>query len=448
MDTEVMAPVSATPPRPIENSHFSWHITAPGADPMTGTTDTYALAAVYAATGSRYVHQDFWFISIPTNATRSNIQVGASIAPDQHLGGFYGAYTEISVIPVCVYQTFPPASAMLDPPGSTDHGYFTGTKSIVEGGTAFISGFPQQPALGITFQLGSAHPQSALSFAWRMTLESERKDRRGTLDDKVYPIGGGYTPFTNSPWMQIRQLMGDEIVGGKCTVFAKARNNKGKEQERKFEFFIRGMNPADALARAYIDDVVDDVFKPYAWAIFRHESRAGAYVYNQFNPYGRHKHLPNWGDKDGWGIVQIDYTSHKPKRTATTAEVYNWRTNVLSGSLTLREKLATHKDHLIKIERTYPNEWEKPPATMQLNNNDWPSEQLAVTVLYNSAKDVRPTRVILRENPRVWGQVLSPLVFDPKEQKTKRWSFSDNWTNYAYQVTREFNPNAFPPPQE
>ena len=41
------------------------------------------------------------------------------------------------------------------------------------------------------------------------------------------------------------------------------------------QFFIRGKNPRDAVARAYIDANVDAEFRDFAWMIAKHEGRDG-----------------------------------------------------------------------------------------------------------------------------------------------------------------------------
>ena len=81
-------------------------------------------------------------------------------------------------------------------------------------------------------------------------------------------------------------------------------------------FFIRGKNPTDASARAYITDNVDEEFQSYAWKIAKHETIVGlgrpvngvitnAMCYNQFNPTGQYKELPNFGAPDGWGSGRL-----------------------------------------------------------------------------------------------------------------------------------------------
>ena len=63
------------------------------------------------------------------------------------------------------------------------------------------------------------------------------------------------------------------------------------------------------------------------WMIAKHESKSGDRVYNQFNPSGSRKELPNWGSPDGWGLCQIDRSANaSPNDVILTSEVYNWKT--------------------------------------------------------------------------------------------------------------------------
>jgi len=459
-DFDVLAPYSmVSPPRPPRNSVFSWTITAPGSDPMTGGTDTYALAAIYDETGDAY-HRDFWLISIPTNATRGSIQMNASIVPDAPPGRVGGSYVDFGIRPICVQQSNMPVSALQDPKGSTDNAGHS-SAWLTEGGTAFITGQPQPPVLYASYSLAY---EGAPSFSWRMTVETERGDYRGTLDNRVYPTNGLYTAYTNTTWLNITQdLMNNEMVGGNCTLYCKMKDTEGKETEKQFKFKIRGMNPKDADVEAYAKAMMPDFCKSYAWAILRHESYEPKtkHVYNQFNTVEdkKLKWTPNKtsdtkDDKGnpikqyGWGISQIDRSRDTPPGTVSTAEVWNWRTNVLAGAQTFIDKRVAYTNMLRRIKERYPSQWEDPPATTVKHGVTWTHEQWAVTVLYNKSTGVRPTTVWKQDvNGNSTGKdvyIECPLRFDPDQPAGQRWTFEDNVRKYAQQIAPYLPPNTPP----
>ena len=117
------------------------------------------------------------------------------------------------------------------------------------------------------------------------------------------------------------------------------------------EFFIRGKNPMDSMVRAYMAANIDLEFRSYAWKCAKHETIVGlnanslgvitnAVCYNQFNPRGRYKELPDFGSPDGWGIGQIDRSGNEESEFnyTTTKEVYDWQESIDSMNSVLREK--------------------------------------------------------------------------------------------------------------
>ena len=452
-------------PPPRAPFSYSWTITAPGLPVMSGGTDSYEIATICdGGNGYYYALLGFWFITIPTNATRANVQVDLSSAPIS-TSPYCEGWTVARIKRLSLHQSDMPLAAQQSPPGSTDNAGYANSAYIPTGGTAFITGWPLPPTLtaGLSF-IGGDPP--TISYAWRLTVETERPDYRGTLDNKSYPFHGGYTTFANhtgAPSVNVTQsLMDNEIIGGKCVLYCKVRNDRtGEVLEKQFPFFIKGMNPKDADVVAYANTVMPAFCKAQAIACLKHETRAwapnGHYYYNQFNPVGgKLKWLPNKTDdtKDkngntvkqyGWGIGQIDRSRDTPPGTVSTAEVWNWRTNVTASAQTFNTKLTEYQALLKEIKANYPNEWVEPLATTTKYGVTWTHEQWAVTVLYNKATGVKPTTIKRNGKP---AEIRSPLRFDPKKPTGQRWSFEDNGTNYAKQVSAYLPPNVPPPAVE
>ena len=460
-DPEVQG-LSHTPPKVHGNALFSWTIAAPGSEPMTGSTDSHALGALYLETGRSWQHQDFWVVTIPTNATRGNIQVAATIVPDT--SSIYGLpkRTYIDVVPLELEQRNMPKAVLQAPPGSTDNAGYR-PAWITEGKTAYITGQPQPPALWARWCLEDRYDHGeAVSVAWRMTVETERPDYRnndnGTikLDDRKYPTNGQYTAYFNylnlTP-ISVSDLMENEIVGGKCTIHYKIKNNKGKEEEHSFKFKIRGMNPKDDDVVQYANQVMPAFCKAQALAILRHESYEPKtrHGYNQFNTVEDKtlKWQPNktsdTKDEDGkpvkqygWGIGQVD--CGPPTNMAyivTTAQVWDWCENLRAAAKKFLTKLTEYEKMRDEIKRNYPQAPPLPTNTTKYGVN-WTTDQWAVTVLYQGGKGVRTTTVWRKGEPV---HLKCPLRFDPKANK---WTFEDNGEKYAQQIAKVLLGNVKP----
>ena len=105
---------------------------------------------------------------------------------------------------------------------------------------------------------------------------AERSDHRfDGIDDRALP----QVELSGKAAYYITEELHNEIVGGRCTLNVQV----GDSPAIAYPFSIRGKNPLDATARAYITAHVDPEFQPYAWMIAKHESKLGSRVYNQFN---------------------------------------------------------------------------------------------------------------------------------------------------------------------
>jgi len=439
------------PANPIS---YAWTISVPGSPVISGSTDSYELASAYGGAGSAYPFQEFRFITIPTNATGAEVEVSLSSTPGDPT--YTWRMAELRISRLSVHQMNMPLAAQQSPPGSTDNAGHKDYAYIANGGTAFITGLPQPPALfaELPFQAGFN-----ISYAWRMTIETERPGYRNNstmkLDDRKYPTNGLYTAYTNASSINVTQLMGNEIIGGKCTLYCRVRDeNTGEVLEKQHSFTIRGMNPPDALARAYIDDVVATKFTKYARYIIRHESwTKSGYAFNQFNPAGDLIGLPNKTDdlpggkkQWGWGMAQIDEGpfTNGATRWVTTAEVWNWKTNSLSAARKMLEKLAVHDRFMGYFTNTFSNV-PFPPPDHTFSGVTWPAEQFAVTVLYNGAgTNAVPLSKVWTGEYNTDGSkkevsIRSPVVFN--RHGNRKWTFYDNDNGYAARVAAEMKKN-------
>lgn len=220
----------------------------------------------------------------------------------------------------------------------------TQEKAIAANQVAYITGAPQMPQLQVALGGGSI---SGFTVEWRMEVTTERPER-GTKDNFVVPQTNESNVVSvplEQPWLIYNYYITPvDFFGGSCTIYYRIKNSTGVyvTDEQAFSFKIRGKNPKDADAKAYIQSTEEDY--RFAWAIIQHESRQDEYgnkVYNQFNSGGSSKEVPNFSgnypDEDGWGIAQLD----KPLDvSASTVEVYNWQQNVSKFYAELDQKLC------------------------------------------------------------------------------------------------------------
>ena len=314
-----------------------------------------------------------------------------------------------------VQSNMPQGTGVAD---TTDSGWSYVRAAIPTNGVAYITGQPAAPQLSAQFKDMPAW----LRVWWSMELVSER-DERGTLDDRSLPeteLNGGDTYY-------ITQELLNETVGGRCTLHVRVEDG----EDVQYPFCIRGKNPLDATARAYITANVDAEFQPYAWMIAKHESKSGSRVYNQFNPSGNKAELPNWGAPHGWGIAQID----RGENGDTTAEVYDWHENVAAMNATLRDKRAEYRSFISMYRAVYANDtstqWLEPDAiTTNINGVVVSAEMWGILNCYNGKSGI-PALPLGNGT-----DMQSPLKFDPV---TTNWIFYTNINDYVPRVTADHN---------
>ena len=302
---------------------------------------------------------------------------------------------------------------------TTDSGAAYVRAAIPTNGVAYITAQPAAPDLSAQFK----DLPEWLRVKWSMTLVSERSER-GTLDNRALP----QADLQGSGIYYVTAELQNEIVGGRSSLGIRVADGPSIT----YPFSIRGKNPLDATARAYITANVDAEFQSYAWMIAKHESKAGSRVYNQFNPSeNQYKERPNRGYPYGWGMAQID----RGENGDTTAEVYDWHANVAAMNATLREKRDRYNVIIWMYRAAYQNDasthWFEPDnVTTNVNGTIIPARQWAIMTLYNGAMGTHPLPFPGQ------GDYSTPIHFDPV---STNWVLYTNINNYVPVVFGDAN---------
>ena len=397
------------------NDRAVWDIHADGNTPLSGFTlvnnedgawDT-AAANSHAAHGySPVVLKDK---AIYKASGGADLSITVNLAAMNISDSIRPTTVFVGVFPLKVVQAnMPTATGVAN---TTDEATSYFRAFIPTNGVAYITAEPAAPQL--TAQIKDL-PQW-IDVTWSMTLTSERWDKRfDGIDNRTLP----QVTLAGSEAYDITSRLQNEIIGGACAINVRI----GDAAAITYPFSIRGKNPLDAAARAYITANVDAEFQSYAWMIAKHESmNTGNRVYNQFNAAGAQKEKPNWGPPHGWGIAQID----KGRNGDSTAEVYNWRTNVLSMAKILRDKRSDAVRFLGYYSSAYSNQpnWSDPPST-NINGHVISAAMWSTITLYNGAFGI-PGQTTPTHN----SEFSSPLQFVPA---TGQWLFHSNTINPNY----------------
>jgi hypothetical protein len=220
----------------------------------------------------------------------------------------------------------------------------------------------------------------------------------------------------------INAALNNEIVGGRCVL-----NISVGDSQIEYPFSIRGKNPLDTVARAYITSQVPANTAAYAWKISKHECKTGnaTRFYNQFNPsQDAYRELPfkgNGASNWGWGLAQID----RGRNNGNTSEIYDWHQNVDAMRAKLQEACNNATRFIGYYSSAYsslPN-WTDPPST-NINGHAVSAEMWSILTLYNGAGGIpgqtTPTRPVT---------FYSPMEFIPT---TGEWKFHTNSRNPNY----------------
>lgn len=344
-------------------------------------------------------------------AGASDLTVAVTLEATNVRDGAYPSSVIVGFFPLNVVQANMPHGVGVA--GTTDGGASYVRASIPTNGVAYITGQPSAPQLTAQFK---GLPEW-LRVRWNMTLVSERSDHRfDGIDDRALP----QVELRGSSAYYITEELHNETVGGRCNLGIQVADGPSIS----YPFFIRGKNPLDATARAYITANVDPEFQPYAWMIAKHESKSGSRVYNQFNPSeGQYKEKPNFGEPHGWGIAQID----RGRNGDTTAEVYDWHANVAAMNETLRSKRNRYNQILAMYRIAYQNDpstrWFEPDnVTTNVNGTVISARQWSIMTLYNGSGGTHQLPFPGQEN------YSTPIHFDPV---TTNWVLYTNSKNYV-----------------
>ena len=338
---------------------------------------------------------------LPVSVSLSAKNVSDGALPSTAIAGFF---------PVKLVQTNMPQG--YGGFNTTDAGTSYFREALPTNGIAYITGQPAAPQLTAKIK---GLPEW-MDVTWSMLLVTERGDHRfNGIDDRELP------PVTldGSASYDITARLNNEIVGGRCRLGIRVPNNV----YTIYPFFIRGKNPLDATAKAYIDANVDTEFQPYAWMIAKHESKSSSRVYNQYNPGGDKAELPNYGPPHGWGIAQID----KDRNGDSTAEVYDWHVNVASMNTTLRQKRDRYNVIIGMYRTAYQNDsstqWFEPDnVSTNVSGTTISAKQWSIMTLYNGAGGTHPLPFPGHDREH------TPIHFDPV---TTNWYLFTNSNNYV-----------------
>lgn len=375
----------------VNNEDGAWDVASENGHGVNGFSPVVLKdKAVYAAPGS------------------ADLSVSVSLSAMNVRDGSLPTTVFVGVFPLKVVQSNMPAGTGVG--NATDAATSYVRASIPTNGVAYITGEPAAPQLTAQFK----GLPSWIDVTWGMTLVTERGDHRfDGIDDRTLP----QVTLRGSSVYYITADLLNEIVGGACSLSVQV----GGGSPIAYPFAIRGKNPLDATARAYVTSNVDAEFRPYAWMIAKHESKQGSRVYNQFNSNGATAELPNWGDPHGWGIAQID----KGRNGDTTAEVYDWHENVAA----MRAKLNEASNNAMRFIGYYssaysslPN-WAEPPST-NINGQTVSAQMWSILTLYNGSKGI-PAQTTPTSNRTFY----SPVQFIPS---TGEWKFHTNSYNPDY----------------
>lgn len=407
------------------NDKAVWSIQAAGNTPIEGLAYVNNEDGAWDAAGEKghtangfspVVLKDKAVYAAPVNADLSvNVSIDAMNISDGELP----TTVFVGFFPLKIVQSnMPTATGLAD---TTDAATSCYRAFIPANGVAYITAEPAAPRLTAQFK---DLPQW-IDVTWSGSLTTERADKRfDGIDNRTLP----QMTLAGSEAYSITSGLQNEIIGGTCAIDIRI----GDATAISYPFSIRGKNPTDATARAYITENVDAEFRPYAWMIAKHESmNSGNRVYNQFNAAGAQKEKPNWGAPHGWGIAQID----KGRNGDSTAEVYDWHANVASMNTTLRQKRNRYNQILAMYRSAYQNDpstrWFEPDhVTTNVGGTVISARQWSIMTLYNGTRGTRQLPFPGQEN------YSTPIHFDPV---TTNWVLYTNSNNYVPVVYEDAN---------
>jgi chitodextrinase len=314
--------------------------------------------------------------------------------------------------------------------GTTDLGQRQ-EKRIGRGGIAYITGEPAMPQLEARI---SNAPSGVTEIEWKMSVASEHP-KRGERDNLSVPQSGVVTVPVAQAWKTYESAPG--FFGGNCVITFRLKGPSGYfGPAETFSFKIRGKNPKDADAKAYIQQNQGSAYR-FLWAIAQHDSRLVSRVYNQFNTSGDNVEQPNWGFPDGWGIGQIDKSAEES--SATTSQVYDWHANIAEAKIVLQAKASAQQVFFDAVARTYPNDAEAQSApasfTPPQTSTTLSALEAGMITLYNGAGGCPQSTLIGPSGTNI--TYRNPWRFLPSNPSGQKWQFSPNTNNYLFKVIHD-----------
>ncbi len=394
------------------NDVLSWNVEASGNSSLSGSTRVNDENGEWSAAEENYQYIGYWepvvlqsggVYSAPNN---TNLQISISISAKNVSDGALPSTVIVGVFPLENIQTGWPVGTGF---GRVADSGSTIRKRLAENEVGYINGTPARPDITSKF----ADLPEWIDVAWSATLTKERSER---------PASDNRTVNTTLLWgdeaFDIYEKISDSIGGSILVNFNIADRFNGSTSYK-----VRGKNPTDATARAYIDANVPAATVDYAWKIAVHESKQGTRIYNQFNTGSVSKELPNKGSGFGWGIAQID--NHNGNTDLTPfSQVWNWHENISGMNSKLQYALQRTNAFIGYYREAYgdrPN-WIEPPSIMVLGQ-EVSAEMWSVLTIYNGVGGIPSQTAGSHSGFR------SPLQFNPT---TGRWIFHSNTTNPDY----------------
>lgn len=249
----------------------------------------------------------------------------------------------------------------------------------------------------------------------------------GRSDDDFFPAAGlppERVLSSDVPW-ELSTEWGARFRGGNAMLHYKSEGIV----EGYLPFLILGENPSEADAETAIPDI-----PWYTEAIARHESGyQGGRSYLQFNIGTVATHEPNWGRRNGWGMMQLD-------PPPSVVVLWDWRANIDGGMRVVSKKRRLAQDYFDFIHAQYPVEWESPPTyTPPGTTTTLDSLDAAAIQLFNGAKVVEPEFVGYdSDGSPKYIYHLSSWRFFPLAPPGNRWEFVPNKNDYVRVVIREY----------
>lgn len=394
------------------NDTLSWDVSAPGNAAIIGNTrvnDENGDWSAAEANGQRiedWTPVVFQSGAIYSASTDSDLQVNVEISATNVSDGALPSTVIVGVFPLENVQSNWPVGTGV---GRVADSGSTLRKRLKENGLGYVSGTPARPVIRSKF----ADLPSWINVRWSAALTKERTERPAS-DNRIVSA----KTLSGTQEFDLYNEIENTIGGSVVIDFSVADRFQGTTRYR-----VRGKNPRDSVARAYIDANVPAATRAYAWKIAVHESRQGARIYNQFNSGGASIEQPNKGSGFGWGIAQIDNHAGNVDQTPSE-QVWDWHENIAAMGEKLTYALERTNTFIGYYREAYGRRqnWTEPPSKTVIGVAV-SAEMWSVLTIYNGVGGIPAQTAGSHSGFR------SPLEFNPR---TGKWIFHSNTANPDY----------------